>query len=380
MKPAPISILPEKGSCCSEAPASSCCTPAPTPSCCAPTPVATDSAKFPWVVGSVTTKAGPIPVVATELKTADILGAWKVRWSFGRNSYTIPPGLYAIGAPDENAPVLVTANYKLTFDTVRKELAGISSWILVLDTKGINVWCAAGKGTFGTDELVQRIQAVSLGSVVSHRTVILPQLGAPGVSAHLAARRSGFSIVYGPVRAEDLKAFLKSGMTATPEMRRVRFTFTDRLVLTPVELVPAAKAAVFAFGILFILNSIGLTEFDRTDLLAVLGAVAAGAVLTPALLPWIPGRMFSIKGALLGLLWAGILVNASAPGILGAVAYFLLLPAIAAFLAMNFTGASTYTSFSGVKKEMSQTVPPILTAGILGTILLLIDAVLRLNA
>jgi CO dehydrogenase/acetyl-CoA synthase gamma subunit (corrinoid Fe-S protein) len=73
----------------------------------------------------------------------------------------------------------------------------------VLDTQGINVWCAAGKGTFGTDELVHRIEATQLHDVVRHRVLILPQLGAPGVAAHDVKKRSGFTIEYGPVRTAN---------------------------------------------------------------------------------------------------------------------------------------------------------------------------------
>ena len=78
----------------------------------------------------------------------------------------------------------MTANYKLSFDAIRKNLSGQNGWILVLDTKGINVWCAAGKGTFGTNELVKRIRLVSLEKIVNHKRLILPQLGAAGVAAH----------------------------------------------------------------------------------------------------------------------------------------------------------------------------------------------------
>jgi len=121
---------------------------------------------------------------SSQLTFQDKLGAWKARWGINRMNYKVEPGLYSLGNPDENSPVLVTANYKLTFDSLRKELSGLDAWILVLDTKGINVWCAAGKGTFGTTELVNRLLVVQLEKFVAHRTLILPQLGAPGVSAH----------------------------------------------------------------------------------------------------------------------------------------------------------------------------------------------------
>ena len=84
-------------------------------------------------------------------------------------SYKISPGLYAVGNPDHTSPVLVSANYKLTFDKMRKELSELDCWLLILDTKGINVWCAAGKGTFGTNELVRRISKTRLSKIVSHK-------------------------------------------------------------------------------------------------------------------------------------------------------------------------------------------------------------------
>jgi len=127
-----------------------------------------------------------IPTVSTTLSLKDYFGAFKVRWGIGRMNYKIEPGLYAIGKPDGNSPVLVSANYKLTFDVLRKNLVGLDCRLLILDTKGVNVWCAAGKGTFGTDELVNRIQATGLSEVVTHKRLILPQLGASGVNGNEA--------------------------------------------------------------------------------------------------------------------------------------------------------------------------------------------------
>ena len=88
------------------------------------------------------------------------------------------PGLYALGKPGKQSEIFVTANYKYSLDLLRKSLRGRDAWILVLNTKGINVWCAAGKGTFGTSELVLRIRAVRLEQYVDHRRIILPQPGA----------------------------------------------------------------------------------------------------------------------------------------------------------------------------------------------------------
>jgi len=284
--------------------------------------------------------------------------------------YAVDPGLYALGNPDRSSAVLVTANYKLTFDRLRQALPGSDFWILVLDTKGINVWCAAGKGTFGTEELVERIRASGLEKVVDHRELILPQLGAPGVAAHLVKKLSGFKVIYGPILAKDLPAFLEAGKKATPEMRRKAFPAWERTVLIPIELVHVLKPLVFLLPALFIVGGLaGGGTFWQNALTHGLFAVAAlilslimGAVLTPLLLPYLPGRAFALKGLFLSVLGVVFLLvifggGMTRAGMLERLAWVLLIPALTAFLAMNFTGASTYTSLSGVKKEMRWALP-----------------------
>ncbi|MCO5388623.1 MAG: mercury methylation corrinoid protein HgcA [Desulfosporosinus sp.] len=324
---------------------------------------------------------------SAELTFNDKLGTWKARWGINRMNFKVEPGLYSVGKPDSNSPVLVSANYKMSFDSLRKELMELNAWILVLDTKGVNVWCAAGKGTFGTQELLSRMAIVQLEKVVSHRTVIVPQLGAPGISAHEVTKFSGFKVVYGPVRAKDLQEFLKSGMKATSEMRRVKFTAYDRLVLTPIELVGTSKFSLMIFGVLFLLNLLGLGPFGIVDFYAYIGAVIIGCVLTPVLLPWIPGSPFAWKGWLLGFIWA-VTVNilngwngwTAVPqySILRALGYIFILPPVSAYLAMNFTGSSTFTSFSGVLKEMRKAVPAIIISIVLGIVLILVDSFIKL--
>jgi hypothetical protein len=276
--------------------------------------------------------------------------------------------------------VLVSANYKLTFDTVRKNLNALDCWLLILNTKGVNVWCAAGKGTFGTDELVSRIEAVGLEKTVEHRRLILPQLGAAGVSAGEVAKRTGFSVLYGPVRAKDIKEFISADFKAKNEMRTVKFTFWDRLVLIPMELVKAVKISLLIFGVLFLINLFASRPFGFTDFLAYCAAVLAGSVITPVLLPFIPGRAFSFKGWLLGAMCTAFIAYAhdwfTPHFLLLGIGYMLALPAYSAFLAVNFTGATTYTSFSGVIKEMKIALPAIALSLIAGVILVLIKTLI----
>jgi len=337
----------------------------------------------PFVTGSISTRVGVLPQVSPSLTWADRLGAFKARWGMGRMHYTVEPGLYALGNPDDKSPVLVAANYKMSFDRLREALPGKDAWILVLDTKGINVWCASGKGTFGTTELVSRIQSTGLDQIVSHRELILPQLSGPGVAAHLVKKLSGFKVIYGPIRAKDLPAFFEKGLKATPEMRRKTFTTWERMVLVPVEIVGALKPSLIILPILFLLAFLarageGSTRAAHHGLFSVgamLVAIISGAVLTPLLLPWLPGRAFSLKGAIVGFLAALALFSSSwgnwtaVGGRLEILSWLLLIPAVSAFLAMSFTGASTYTSLSGVRKEMRWALPLQIGAGILGFVL-----------
>lgn len=332
-----------------------------------------------WVLGKVETQVEPVPVVATKLDWKDKLAAISVRLGFKRMSFSLRPGLYAVGQPDRNSYIFVSANYKLSFDCLRKNLEGLNAWILVLDTAGINVWCAAGKGTFGTEELIKRVRTTKLFLLSPRGTLILPQLGAPGVAAHEVARRTGFKVVYGPVRAADIKHFLQNDLIASEEMRQVRFNLFDRLVLIPVDLWLVIKYLLLAFLILLALLSLGVNLIKWKSLYPYLGAILIGSVLVPIFLPWIPGRAFSWKGSLLGLLWAlfvnlnqGFLSSSSADWIRAGTNFFLL-PSIAAFLALNFTGSSTYTSLSGVVKEMKIAIPVIIVSSLLGLGLLIAD-------
>ncbi len=369
-----------------------CCGPAKANSrqeevCCGPPPPEKDwsreSDDAPWVVGVLDTAMGSVPRVSTTLEWADRLGAWKARWGVGRMQYWLKPRLYAVGAPDSESPVFVTANYKMSFDCLRSSLAGRDGWILVLDTKGINVWCAAGKGTFGTDELVQRIETTGLGDVVSHRRLILPQLGAVGVAAHEVRQRSGFRVVYGPVRTDDLPAFLDAGIKATPEMRRVEFPLWDRLSVAVVELVLAAKYLLPIVAAFLMLGGLASDGYHPWRMLSSGGLAATlilisflcGAILAPALLPWLPGRAFSVKGLAVGVglaasLWLlTLMLPAISIGRLDLAAWMLLMPVITSFTVMNYTGSSTYTSLSGVRREMGRAVPLQAIGGILGVAL-----------
>jgi hypothetical protein len=334
-----------------------------------------------WITGNLTTDAGTVPIISADLTRSDAWEHLKCRISSFRNNYVVQPGLYAVGAPDGGSEVFVSANYKLSFDVLRKALKGLNVWVLVLDTEGVNVWCAAGKGTFGTEELIQRISVTKLDKVVNHRRIIVPQLGAPGIGSHIVQKASGFKVFYGPVRAGDIRAYLAAGYRATRSMRTVEFPLIDRLILTPMEINPAMKKyypwyalimlAVFGLqpgGILFRDAVAGGLPF----LLLGLTAILAGAFFTPALLPFIPFRSFAIKGWITGILFT-ILFEQLMPWHLNATLRaftYLFFPMASSYIALQFTGSTTFTGISGVKKELRVSIP-LYIGGVAASIVLL---------
>lgn len=283
-----------------------------------------------------------------------------------RNNYRISPGLYGVGNPGAQSPVLVTANYKLSFDALRFELSGVNAWLLVADTRGINVWCAAGKGTFSTDEVVSLVKWTRLDQVVTHRNLIIPQLGAAGVSAPQVKKECGFRVRFGPVRAKDIPTFLEGGDVATESMRSVTFTIAERAELIPVEVYLQLKTLAVTLGVGFLLSGLGPHFFaidvtwHRTVQLfwSTLFGIFCGSALVPLLLPWIPGRQFWIKG-----LWPPVMLGiivAAAGGwgwSLNLLALLLWSAVISSFQAMNFTGCTPFTSPSGVEFEMRRGIP-----------------------
>jgi hypothetical protein len=292
--------------------------------------------------------------------------------------------LYAVGNPDVASDVVVTANYKYSFDSLRSELKGLNLWVLVLDTKGINVWCAAGKGTFGTGELVGRIHNTKLTQVVNHKRIIVPQLGAVGVSGYKVTKTTGFKIYFGPVYAKDIRHFINSGYKASSEMRTIHFSITDRLVLSPMEINPAMKKySLFALIVLLIfgLQPQGIIFKDALlggwpFLTLGLATTLSGSFLTPVLLPFIPFRSFAAKGWIAGMVT--ILVASKTFAILDGADRILLaltyifFPMLSSYWTLQFTGSTTYTGMSGVKKEMKIAIPvytcTLVITGVLATL------------
>ncbi|HEX9021216.1 MAG TPA: mercury methylation corrinoid protein HgcA, partial [Nitrospirota bacterium] len=336
-----------------------------------------------WTTGTVATPGGAVFRVSPDWSRADYVGMMRSRIGAFRMRYSVAPGLYAVGDPTKDSDVFATANYKLSFDVLRRALKGMNAWILVLDTKSINVWCAAGKGTFGTEELITRMNESHLEAVVAHRRIILPQLGAVGVSAGIVQKKTGFRVSFGPVRAADIPAYVKAGYKKTREMNTITFGVLDRLVLTPMEINPAMKRFPwFAGGVLLLfgLEPQGVLFKNAWSgglpfLLLLLLAVFSGAFLTPALLPFVPFRSFAVKGWIVGMLT--LLMAVQGLGLLDGkdalllAATYLFFPVMSSYIALQFTGSTTFTGMSGVKKELKIGVPVYIGSSVVSFVLVI---------
>ena len=320
----------------------------------------------------------------SELVASDYWLHFKIRLGIRRNRQICKPGLYALGDPDEKSDVFVSCNFKMSFNKLRSALSGVNAWILVIDTKGVNVWCAAGKGTFGTDELVSKIFDTKLQNIVSHKKIILPMLGAPGIKAREVKEKTSFKVIWGPVQADDLKKFIRNGHSNDGHMRTVAFSLMDRISLIPLELFHNFKYLVFGIIYFFILSGLDLSgilwskgfQIGTPWILQLILVYIVGGVITPILLPLIPTRSFILKGWILGIIFISLFWNSYLTfDLFSFIGAILLFPVIASHLSFNFTGCSTYTSPSGVNWEIKKFLYPEIALALLGIIIISISII-----
>jgi NAD-dependent dihydropyrimidine dehydrogenase PreA subunit len=138
-------------------------------------------------------------------------------------------GLTKIGNPDRESPVFLTCNYHLTQARVKKALKRIDCYLLVANSRGVNVWCAATGGRLTNHQVISVLKTSGIEELVDHRNVILPQLAATGIETMMIQKKAGWKVIWGPVYAKDISLFIENGVKRTPEMREVEFTLAQRI-------------------------------------------------------------------------------------------------------------------------------------------------------
>ncbi|MBF0398108.1 MAG: acetyl-CoA decarbonylase/synthase complex subunit gamma, partial [Desulfobacterales bacterium] len=124
---------------------------------------------------------------------------------------TVTQGIYEIGTPNENSPVLVTSNFALTYFIVSGEVEGskVPSWLLIKNTEGLSVMTAWAAGKFSGDDVGAFIKKSGITDKIKHKEVIIPGYAA-AIAGDMEEELSGWSIKVGPREAAHIPAFLKS--------------------------------------------------------------------------------------------------------------------------------------------------------------------------
>lgn len=187
-------------------------------------------------------------------------------------------GLIPIGTPDRSSPVLLTGNYTLTVRRVTAALAGKDVWLLVADSSGINVWCAAGGGHLTHHDVISAIRTSGVRDRVDHRHLILPQLCATGVERSRIEDATGWTASWGPASADDIRAFLARGEHTARRERSVRFPLKDRMEIAAMWIGPLAP---ILWLVLWPITGAGPAGID-------VGIVALLVVALYAAFPWLP--------------------------------------------------------------------------------------------
>jgi ferredoxin len=159
-------------------------------------------------------------------------------------------GLLEIGKPGADSPVLLTCNFRLTVERVKKALAGVDAYLLVANSRGVNVWCAATGGLLTNHDVISVLKTSGVRDRVRHRKIVLPQLAATGVEGKVVEEKTGWTVVWGPVYAAEIRAFLDKGFQKTAPMRRVRFRWPERLEMAISWAFPVSVLVLPAFPFL----------------------------------------------------------------------------------------------------------------------------------
>ncbi|MBW2573905.1 MAG: acetyl-CoA decarbonylase/synthase complex subunit gamma [Deltaproteobacteria bacterium] len=124
---------------------------------------------------------------------------------------TVTEGIYEIGEPDENSPVLVTTNFALTYFIVCGEIEGskVPSWLLIKDTEGLSVLTAWSAGKFAGDDVGMFVKKCGIMDKVKHTELIIPGYAA-AIAGDVEEELPGWTITVGPREAAHIPAFLKS--------------------------------------------------------------------------------------------------------------------------------------------------------------------------
>ncbi len=306
----------------------------------------------PWPAAS--NEPRPLHLAWRDYLKAGICWADAFKWT-----YAVEPGLYYTGASyDPDAPLLVTSNYHLTVFLVVRRIRAFKARLLVVNTDGINVWCAAGKGQFSKAQIHEQLARYDREVLTQsdRLTLVLPKLCFSGVDRQ-ALKKEKIRPVVGPIYAKDLPAYLSKPGLKNCNDDRVVFGLRSRLFTWLPGFLQALRYSLVLALTLWALDplfGIAVPVLPIVTLMAVL------ATAYPIVFPWLPGKRFAVKG-----LWLAAAIVAGL-GVLGAlgrispmgmVTATLFTFATALFFAQLYTGNSAVSNYTRVRQEIARFLP-----------------------
>jgi acetyl-CoA decarbonylase/synthase, CODH/ACS complex subunit gamma len=120
-------------------------------------------------------------------------------------------GIYEIGGPNENSPVLITSNFSLTYFIVSGEIENsrVPAYLLIKDTEGLSVMTAWAAGKFVADVIAPFVKKCGIADKIKHRKLVIPGYAA-SESGGLEEELSDWKIEVGPREAAHIPAYLKT--------------------------------------------------------------------------------------------------------------------------------------------------------------------------
>lgn len=267
-----------------------------------------------------------------------------------------PCGLYYTGQKyDNDTPLLVSCNFLLTVVLLFYTLKGMNVRILIIDTKGVNVWCSAGKGQFSAKTIIQELQKYTPDYIEPKPQIIIPKLALSGIQL-ADLRKKDIRPIIGPVYMNDLPAYLNTKLFIDRTMDRMRYDIWDRLYILVPSLIQFMKYFLWIGALFFILRILLGWMFPSLYFTYAL----SGILIYQIAFPLLPGRHFSSKAIFLSAVFTGMIIGVAFTGsvrLLDTLFTITLIWSTFIFFSLYYTGNSGVSNYSDVKQEIIRFLP-----------------------
>lgn len=282
-------------------------------------------------------------------------------WMFAfRQTFSIEPGLYYTGREyDIKTPMLATCNYHMTVFGLWRKLKSRNVRILVIDTKGINVWCSSSKGQFSAEEISKQLTRYKKETLTENNkiTLVLPKLSLSGVSIAELKKRSIVPKI-GPVYTKDLPDYLDDLPLRNRNKDKFQFSLKDRLFTLLPSLVQVLRYGIYITIGLFIWHYF----FNTGIYWQVLPIFVIIVVIYTILFPLLPTKKFAVKGLVLYAVLIAVLSIyyfqfENSLDRLTYIFYLAFLGGSNLYFSLSYTGNSGVSNYTLVKKEIIMFLP-----------------------